>query len=65
MGTQTEHRVNGRSFKEWKGEVNQAIQDEIGFTADDLPDYGFYDAYEDAVEPTEAAAECIDAAGYY
>ncbi len=65
MRTQTEHRVNNRSFKEWMEEVNICILAEIGFTADDLPDYMFYDSYEDAVEPGEAAAECIDAAGYY
>ncbi len=54
-----------QTFKEWMRDVNIWIGEQVGLSADDLPDYGFYDAYEDAVEPEEAAAECLDAAGYY
>ena len=58
--TPNECRVNGRTFKEWKAKVDKFIEDETGLSTDDLPDYGFYVAYENAVSPELAAKECLE-----
>jgi len=54
-----------KTFKEWMDKVDQEIKGVTDLTSEDLPDYMFYDAYEDGVDPAETAAKCLDAAGYY
>ena len=52
-----------QTFDQWMRSVNAAIEAAYGLTADDLPDYGYADAYADGVPPRTAAARAIRAAG--
>ena len=46
-------------FVEWKAKVNIAIQQEAGITADDIPDYNYYRAFNQHVSPERAAKRAI------
>jgi hypothetical protein len=52
-----------KTFEQWKREVDAAILALCGLTADDLPDYGYADAYEDGKSPKATARAAIKAAG--
>jgi hypothetical protein len=47
-------------FVEWLKRVNNIVVSQLGVGIDDLPDWGFADAFEDKYTPNEAAAEFID-----
>ena len=53
-----------QSFEEWMKQVNVFIAEElVGMDADDLPDYGYADAYARGDAPKRAAQKAIKAAG--
>lgn len=47
------------SYTEWKQQVDKELVKEIGLTSDDLPDWRFFDAFEEGQEPKEVAMELI------
>jgi len=52
-----------KSFEQWMAKVNEAIEREIGLSADDLPDMPYADMWEDGVSPKRAARMAIREAG--
>lgn len=52
------------NFEQWKKKVDQAINKEASITSDDLPDFSYYDAWEDGLTPGEAAQEALKEAGW-
>ena len=54
-------RVKGWTFDEWKAEVNRRLG-VFGLHADDLPDWGYYDAWEAGMPPVKAARKALKAA---
>ena len=50
------------SFEAWKYVVNTHIQRLAGLDADDLPDFGYRDAYDDGATPLATAKRAIKAA---
>lgn len=52
-----------QTFEQWMQRVNQILGSTIGLDADDLPDWHYYDAWEDGVPPKEAAREALEYAG--
>lgn len=49
-------------FEKWKKLVDEHVQRLCGLSADDLPDWDYYSAYEDDVSPAKAAKMAIAAA---
>lgn len=56
--------VSGRTFEQWKREVNQNLAKRTSMVADDLGDVDYYSFWADGLEPSEAADEAIEANGY-
>jgi Family of unknown function (DUF5419) len=54
-----------QTFEQWKLAVNQAIERKVGMSSDDLPDWGYADAYEDGLSPASAASSAIRSAKEY
>ncbi len=52
------------TFDDYMDAVNRAIEREVFVSAEDLPDYDFYSAWEDDIPVNETAAECLAEAGY-
>ena len=52
-----------QTFEEWMKEVGKEMWALVGCFPDDLPDWKYYDAYEDRVSPPVAAKRAIKAAG--
>lgn len=50
------------TFEEWKHAVDLAIQRKCGLSADDMPEWDYWSAYDDGVSPSKAAAMAIRAA---
>lgn len=55
----------GLTFDAWMTRVNAAIDKLCGCDSDDLPDYDYYNAYEDMLSPSQAARKAIRNAGGY
>ena len=54
------------TFEQWMSQCNGWIADAIGFAdADDLPDWHYWDAFDDGMKPREAAEAAIDAAKWH
>lgn len=49
-------------FDAWMAKVNAAVVKKCGLSADDLPDWGYFDAFEDGFSPAAAANAAIKAA---
>ena len=49
-------------FNEWMRQVDREVESRAGVSYQDLPDWGFRDAYEDGMSPKAAAGRCIRAA---
>lgn len=54
-----------QTFEEWMKAVDQAVQNSIGVSVHDLPDYAFRDAYDDGVSAKRVAKRVIKAAKDY
>lgn len=52
-----------KTFEQWKQEVNRAVENLCGMSADDLPDVCYRDWYDDDVQPGIAARRAIRNAG--
>ena len=52
------------SFDNWKAAVNRHILNTCGLDADDLPDWGYWSAWNDGVSPRIAAREALEAADF-
>jgi hypothetical protein len=46
-------------FEKFMAEVNHHLAKASGFTAFDLSDYGYWDAFESEMPPAEVAAEVL------
>jgi hypothetical protein len=53
-----------KTFEHWYAEVDQAVQEVIILSVEDLPDMDFMSLYEDGIEPAEAAQIALFEAGY-
>ena len=51
-----------RTYETWKAEVDQWLSRLCGLVSDDLPDWGYADAYEDGVPPKTVARRVMRAA---
>ena len=54
-----------KTYEEWFKEVNAEIIRQTGFSADDLPDYCYKDAYDDGKSPKSTAKAVIKNAKEY
>ena len=50
------------TFEQWKAKVNKHILRQSGMESDDIPDWGYYDAYCLDVSPKVAARKALKAA---
>lgn len=50
------------SFEAWKIQVDRHVMEQVGLSADDLPDYRYRDDYEDGVKPATTARRVVKAA---
>ena len=48
------------TFEQWMDSVDQAVDDSIGCSVYDLPDFAFRDAYDDGRTPEAVAREVIN-----
>jgi Family of unknown function (DUF5419) len=53
------------TFEVWMKEVDRILDTACGLTSQDIPDWMYYDAYEDGVKPTVAAKRALKAAGSF
>ena len=51
--------VKGLTFEQWKAKVNVLVVDRCYLTCDDLPDWGYWDAWNDGMTPSSAANKVI------
>jgi Family of unknown function (DUF5419) len=52
------------TFEVWMTVVNERIASVLlGLDSDDIPDWGYWDAWNDGVNPNEAACEALKEAG--
>ena len=59
-------QINGLTFDEWMQRVNaKLISLTGGFTADDLPDYCYWDCWNDGMNTVETAKEAFQNAKDY
>lgn len=54
--------MQNTNFKEWKQKVNVYVVKLTGLSCDDLPDYPYYNAYQNGDSPSVAAKDVIRAA---
>ena len=54
--------VKGKTFTQWKAEVNSKILAKTGMISDDIGDWGYYDAWMSGTTPAVAASKAISAA---
>ena len=48
------------AFIHWLCQLDAIVEKEIGMSIDDLPDWQFADAFEDGMDPEDAAALFLD-----
>ena len=46
-----------RRYKLWKAKLNQLLLLSMGVECDDLPDWGYVDAFDEGLSPSEALRE--------
>lgn len=51
-----------KSFKKYMEEVDVCLQQAVGATSEDLPDYDYYSAYEDEQPVDEVVQEVLEGA---
>lgn len=49
-------------FEEWKARVDRILLFSTGLTSDDLPDWGYADAFDAGLSPKEAAQSALSEA---
>ncbi len=54
-----------KTFEEWMVFVNKAVENKIGLSTMDLPDFDFYGAYECGASPNATASAVIKNADTY
>lgn len=59
----TQEKVRGKTFGQWKAEVNAEVSRTVGLHADDLADISYLELWEDGVGPKAAARKAIKASG--
>lgn len=52
------------TFAEWMEDVNEQLLVRCGLTSDDLPDWGYRDAYDAGIAPAVAARRALKACGF-
>jgi hypothetical protein len=53
------------NFKDWMAIVDERIASELmGLTSWDIPDWGYWDAWNDGVNPNDAAYAALADAGF-
>ena len=52
-----------RTFEQWMAQVNRKLMTMCMMSADEIPDWGYYDAYAEGVPPFTAARRAIAASG--
>jgi Ni,Fe-hydrogenase III component G len=50
------------TYEQWKLQVDRHVQEQVGLSADDLPDYRYRDDYDDGVKPATTARRTVAAA---
>lgn len=50
-------------FDKWMEKVNVQIASMSGLSADDIEDYGYWDAWDDGISPKSAARDALENAG--
>ena len=55
---------HARKFREWMGEVEATLDGIVGCGVDDLPDWDYYEAFDEGWSPEDAALSALDAAGF-
>lgn len=54
-----------KTFEQWMEEVNVALVSMCGMGSEDLPDWNYWDAWDDGISPKSAAADVLEEAEYY
>lgn len=54
----------GRTFREWKEEVNRVVLKIASVGCDDLADKSYWDMWDSGENPTEAAMEVLEDEGF-
>jgi hypothetical protein len=54
--------IKGKTFTEWKAEVNSKILAKTGMISDDIGDWDYYSAWRDGMGPASAASKAIASA---
>lgn len=52
------------TFEAWMTVVNRALVDRCGLESDDIPDYCYWDCWNNGMLPHEVAAEALQEAGF-
>lgn len=52
------------TFEQWMKEVNDAIFNTAYVDSRDLPDWHYRDAFDDGMDPKDAAVEVLEEAGW-
>lgn len=53
------------TFEVWQNKVNAIIEKRTGFGIDDLPDFDYWNYWDDGVSPSQTATEVIQNARDY
>lgn len=52
------------TYEEWLAEVNRETVALVGMRTDDFEDWKYRDAYDDGMDPDQAAREALEYAGW-
>lgn len=64
MADMDNNTSGGLTFQEWKRDVNRELARTSGLTADDLPDFDYYNAWADGESAADAAREVLEEADF-
>jgi len=53
-----------RSFKDFKSAINTILEEEVGLSCNDLPDYCYRDNYDNGITVEQTVSDSLDSAGY-
>lgn len=56
--------IEDPDFRQWMIEVDDAVMGMVGISADDLPDYAYWDNWNNGADPLEISRAVISEAGY-
>ncbi len=51
--------MSNHHFNSWMKELDECLYESVGVTSQDLPDWDFFDAFEDGLEAYEAASAML------